>query len=121
MLFAKCLDISQVPPPQSEADVPKVIWVASGELYVDLLISGKLERIKISDIRTRRALPDNPATGVLYIHNNRYKYHVVGDGWKTIATVDELEKVKNDLADMDARLTEVEQTIGGVLTRMENL
>lgn len=94
MHYVKCLDISQVPEPTSE-DVPRIIWVTSGELYADLLIAGEPLRIKISDIVTRKALPDNPRESAIYRHDDQYKYHT-SSGWHTIATISDItDKVRN--------------------------
>lgn len=88
MHYIKCHNIDQVPRPTSN-DVPRLIWVSSGELYADLEVSGKPLRIKISDIEVRRALPDTPRESAIYRNNDRFKYYT-SEGWQTIATASDL-------------------------------
>ena len=99
MRYVKCLDISSVPEPTAQ-DVPRIIWVTTGELYADLQIAGEPLRIKISDILTRQALPDNPRTTAIYRHNDQYKYFAQ-DEWHTIATADDLKDPNRNLSVAD--------------------
>lgn len=88
MNHIKCLNISQVSQP-TETDVPRLIWVASGELYADIAIAGKPERLKISDIITADTLPDNPRISSLYFSNGRFQYYD-SVSWFAVATLADL-------------------------------
>lgn len=101
MHYVKCLDISQVPEPTLQ-DVPRIIWVTTGELYVDLPIAGEPLRIKISDVVARKALPENDKlrTAAIYFNDNKYKYYAEGV-WHTIATVSEITDESRNLTVAD--------------------
>ena len=73
-------------------DVPRIIWVTTGELYADLQIAGEPLRIKISDIVAGHDLPDNPRTTAIYRHNDQYKYYAQGE-WHTIATEGSVDSI----------------------------
>lgn len=118
MHYIKCNDITQVPEPTSD-DVPRLIWVTTGELYADLEISGEPLRIKISDILVRNALPENPRFSAIYRSGNSFHYHTP-DGWQTFATRNDLTD-KNSDKTIQELFTEVFNDSTGVAALNQNV
>ena len=121
MRFIKCLNISQVSEPTIQ-DTPQLIWVASGELYADLVISGLATRVRISDIITCQTLPSTPRESAIYVHGGQLKSFKSG-AWITYATTQELSDVASKLGNIELAIDGFDKnnTVKDALANKANL
>jgi hypothetical protein len=136
MRFIKCLDISQVPVPTNQ-EVPQLVWVSTGDLYLDALISGEVKRIKISDIKPVTTLPAKPSETAIYRVLDTLRYYTP-DGWRVVATTADLVDVNDKVfklldivcgtiteegatPGLVERVDKLETALDGVVERMENI
>ncbi len=104
MRYIKCLDITQVPLANNSSEVPRIIWSASGELYIDLVISGQITRLRISDIISCDSLPSEPRASAIYKHQGSLKIYK-STGWETVTTDKDLDPILARLTVINAILT----------------